>query len=149
MNNPAAGAPAPAPGLQASSQHDGDGGFSLSGSPVFMACILAGCTALAVLLWVALAHQHKRITRARAKAEQAAAARRAALALPVIIVMPDDTAAFGAKLYRTPSGDMRPFSQFIRPAAPAEQPAQPDAASSVPAGAEQQQQPAAMAPAAL
>ena len=40
-------------------------------------------------------------------ATAAAAARRAALALPVIIVMPDDTAAFGAKLYRTPSGDMR------------------------------------------
>lgn len=126
-----------------------------------MACILAGCTALAVVLWVALAHQHKRITRARAKAQQGAlagqltallpcipipllvpcavasqrrrweaptsaplphglyrlqtcpfvvaeaAARRAALSLPVIIVQPDESAVFGAKLYRTPSGDMR------------------------------------------
>lgn len=36
-----------------------------------------------------------------------AAARRAALSLPVIIVQPDESAVFGAKLYRTPSGDMR------------------------------------------
>ncbi|PRW45554.1 Collagen adhesion [Chlorella sorokiniana] len=109
-----------------------------------MACILTGCTALAVILWVALAHQHKRINRARAKAQQEAAAQRAALALPVIIVQPDDSAAFGAKLYRTPSGDMRPFSQYIRPAVPPQQQseAQPAAASSTPR-AEQEPPPAA------
>lgn len=35
-----------------------------------MACVLTGCTLLAVALWVALAHQHKRATRARARAQQ-------------------------------------------------------------------------------
>ena len=37
----------------------------------------------------------------------AAAAKRAALSLPVVVIQPDSTYLFGAKLYRTESGSMR------------------------------------------
>ena len=37
----------------------------------------------------------------------AAASKHAAMALPVVVVQPDDSMDFGAKLYRTPSGGYR------------------------------------------
>jgi hypothetical protein len=37
----------------------------------------------------------------------AAASKRAAMALPVVVVQPDNSMDFGAKLYRTPSGGYR------------------------------------------
>lgn len=36
-----------------------------------------------------------------------AAAQRAAMAVPVIVIQPDESIEFGAKLFRTPSGSMR------------------------------------------
>ncbi|KAL4443595.1 hypothetical protein ABPG75_011332 [Micractinium tetrahymenae] len=116
-------APAPAPAQYAVVAEKAPDGGSLLTSPAFMAAILTCCTLLAVLLWVALAVQTKRLNRARARAAQDAAARRAAMAVPVIVIQPDESIDFGAKLFRTPSGSMRPI-EFLRVTAPAQQ--QPD-----------------------
>lgn len=89
-----------------------------------MAAILTCCTLLAVLLWAALAVQTRRINRARARAAAEAAAQRAAMAVPVIVIQPDESIEFGAKLFRTPSGSMRPI-ESLRVTSPPPQQQQP------------------------
>lgn len=106
-------AEAPAPGPVYAPRYASAEGNSIISSPGFLAGILAGCTLLAVLLWVALAVQTKRMNLARAKAQRDDAAKRAALTVPVVVIQPDESMEFGAKLYRTESGTMRPIEHIF------------------------------------
>lgn len=112
-------APEPAPYIAAHGAMSRSDGGSIISSPGFIAGILAGCTMLAVLLWVALAVQTRRHTLARAKRQEEAAAKRAAMMVPVIVIQPDESVEFGAKLFRSASGGMWPIEHFLRPASPA------------------------------